>query len=213
METKICKNCSINKTFDEFYKRKDSKDGYRNICKICDKKKLDDWVKINPDKIKKQRDNWRLENAEKKKENDNKYRVNNREKEQKRLKEYYKNNSIKVKENHKKWREKNKYKIAFRSLLRNSLVRLGKEKENKTIELLGYSVLDLKEHMENLFTEGMSWDNYGEWHIDHIVGIVNFDSETPQSIVNALSNLRPLWATTREINGVIYEGNLNRPKF
>lgn len=29
-------------------------------------------------------------------------------------------------------------------------------------------------------------------------------------IVNALSNLRPLWATTREINGIIYEGNLNR---
>jgi hypothetical protein len=56
----------------------------------------------------------------------------------------------------------------------------------------------------------MTWDNHGEWHIDHIKMVCEFDKTTHPSIVNALSNLRPLWATTREINGVIYEGNLNR---
>jgi hypothetical protein len=59
----------------------------------------------------------------------------------------------------------------------------------------------------------MSWDNYGEWHIDHIKTVFSFDDKTPINTVNKLSNLRPLWATTREINGVIYEGNLNRPKY
>lgn len=83
-------------------------------------------------------------------------------------------------------------------------------KEGHTIDLLGYSVLDLQNHMINLFTEGMSWDNHGEWHIDHIKRVCEFDKDTHPSIVNALSNLRPLWATTREINGVVYEGNLNR---
>ena len=39
-----------------------------------------------------------------------------------------------------------------------------------------------------------------------------FDENDLPSVVNALSNLRPMWATTREINGVIYEGNLNRNK-
>jgi len=42
--------------------------------------------------------------------------------------------------------------------------------------------------------------------------VSTFDPSTPPSVVNALINLRPLWATTREINGVIYEGNLNRNK-
>ena len=75
------------------------------------------------------------------------------------------------------------------------------------------SMIDLKNYIESLFTEGMSWDNYGEWHIDHITQVISFDKETPSNIVNALSNLRPLWATTREINGVMYEGNLNRLKY
>jgi hypothetical protein len=56
----------------------------------------------------------------------------------------------------------------------------------------------------------MTWDNYGEWHIDHVKRVSEFDKETPMNIVNALNNLQPLWATTREINGVIYEGNLNK---
>ena len=59
----------------------------------------------------------------------------------------------------------------------------------------------------------MSWANYGEWHIDHIFGVINFDKETPLHVVNALSNLRPMWSTTREINGILYEGNLNRKKY
>ena len=39
-----------------------------------------------------------------------------------------------------------------------------------------------------------------------------FNKNTEPKIVNALENLRPLWATTREIDGIIYEGNLNREK-
>ena len=103
--------------------------------------------------------------------------------------------------------------MAWRNLLKHTLERLGKTKESKTIDLLGYSALELKEYITSKFTDGMSWDNYGEWHIDHILGVINFDKRTSPNIVNALSNIRPLWATTREINGVIYEGNLNRIKY
>lgn len=56
----------------------------------------------------------------------------------------------------------------------------------------------------------MSWDNYGEWHIDHIKPVISFDKNTTVNIVCALSNLQPLWATSKEINGIIYEGNLNK---
>lgn len=63
-------------------------------------------------------------------------------------------------------------------MLTNSLKRVGKKKEDKTIELLGYSAIELKEYIESLFVEGMSWENYGEWHIDHIRPVSSYDPET-----------------------------------
>ena len=94
--------------------------------------------------------------------------------------------------------------------MRSSITRLNQVKSDKTIKMLGYSANKLKEHMESLWTTDMNWENYGEWHIDHIRPVCTFNSDTPSQVVNSLSNLRPLWATTRMINGVIYEGNLNR---
>ena len=35
MENKICVNCSVEKPLKEFRNRKDSKDGKRNNCKLC----------------------------------------------------------------------------------------------------------------------------------------------------------------------------------
>lgn len=161
------------------------------------------------------------------------YNENNKEKIYKYNKEYFLNNKDTLSEKHKEYMKKyiltkeyketkkreylrnkeiNKHILIWRSTLNSTLIRLNTIKVGHTVDLLGYSALELKNHLESLFTEGMSWGNYGEWHVDHIIGVVNFDNSTPISIVNALSNLRPMWATTREINGVIYEGNLNRSK-
>jgi hypothetical protein len=96
--------------------------------------------------------------------------------------------------------------------LNNSLQRLKRKKTDHTQILLGYSELELKTYIESKWTDGMSWDNYGEWHIDHIDSLSSFSVDTSLKIVNALSNLRPLWATTRKINDVLYQGNLNRGK-
>jgi len=123
------------------------------------------------------------------------------------------NNKENVYKSKLKWVGKNPHIISWRNLLKNSLKRLNTNKGSSTINLLGYSAEDLKYHISSLFTPGMSWENYGEWHIDHIKPVCSFDSNTPVSIVCALSNLQPLWATTREIDGIIYEGNLNKNKF
>ena len=152
-------------------------------------------------------------NKEKKKEYDKIYSKLNSEKKAMYNKEYRENNKEKIKETARIYNDKNPHIRAWRRILKNSLRDLNKKKEAKTIDLLGYSVTEFKSHIESLFTDGMSWDNYGEWHIDHIKQIISFDKDTHPSVVNALSNLRPLWATTREINGVIYEGNLNRTKY
>ena len=67
------------------------------------------------------------------------------------------------------------------------------QKKRDTYDLLGYSAQDLKENIESKFIEGMSWDNYGKWEIDHIKEVCTFEKDTPMNGVNSLSNLQPLW--------------------
>lgn len=64
--------------------------------------------------------------------------------------------------------------------------------------LVGYDLADLMQHLEPMFTDGMTWDNYGEWHIDHIVPKSWFDYDSPDELAFmaawSLENLQPLWA-------------------
>lgn len=69
-------------------------------------------------------------------------------------------------------------------------------KSAKTIELIGCSTEELKRHLERQFKDGMAWDNYGEWHIDHIIPCASFDftKESEQRECFNYKNLQPLWA-------------------
>lgn len=64
--------------------------------------------------------------------------------------------------------------------------------------LVGYTLTDLKNHLESRFLPGMTWENYGEWHIDHIKPRAAFSFETSEDPQFkecwSLSNLQPLWA-------------------
>jgi hypothetical protein len=64
---------------------------------------------------------------------------------------------------------------------------------------LGYSVDELHKHLERQFTKGMSWQNMGEWHIDHIIPVSAFcfESEHDPAFKQCmgLPNLRPIWAS------------------
>ena len=84
--------------------------------------------------------------------------------------------------------------MSIRDILRRCLKYIGKNKEQKTYELLGYNNLKLKQRLECQFKDGMSWDNYGKWHIDHKKPISKFNKGTDLKIINSLSNLQPLWA-------------------
>lgn len=72
------------------------------------------------------------------------------------------------------------------------------KKSNHSIDLLGCSIVELKAHLEAKFTDGMSWENYGEWHVDHIKPCASFESlgtcPKQQSECFHYSNLQPLWA-------------------
>ena len=64
--------------------------------------------------------------------------------------------------------------------------------------LVGYSIDDLKSHLERQFVKGMNWENMGGWHIDHIVPLSRFRFIGPDDpefrAAWAMANLRPLWA-------------------
>jgi hypothetical protein len=70
----------------------------------------------------------------------------------------------------------------------------GERKSKPTFKMLGYSLDQLIAHLEPQFLPGMTWENYGAWHVDHRKPVVSFI--LPDQIVEcfALSNLQPLWA-------------------
>lgn len=74
----------------------------------------------------------------------------------------------------------------------------GQKGIGRWFDLLGYEPDELCAHLERQFTKGMSLDNYGKWHIDHIVPLSSFAITGPDDPelrrAWALSNLRPLWA-------------------
>lgn len=227
---KICSKCKNSKNFSDFGNWKYSKDGLRNYCKDCSRNEGKKYREKNKDKIKEKSKKYYYENHDKikvylksdsrkkskreyydrnkgkVKEKSSKYyydnieKVSNRNKEYRKTDKYKKSRSVYIKN----WSKSNKHIITWRQLLYRALSYIGKNKENKTIKYLKYSAIDLKIHIENLFEEGMNWENHGEWHIDHIKPISSFDIDSEPSEINALSNLRPLWALDNLSKGSKY---------
>lgn len=206
---KKCRICEDIKEVTEFHKKKTSKDGYRNECKEC-VKDIQKKYKEAPDfkekraeydkqryseekpKILERKKEYYQENKESILEQKAEYR--SKPKNRKRNKEYIKKYKVENREKYYKYRNDNPHIIAWRSVLHSTLKRMNTSKSDHTIKLLGYSADELKEHIQSQFQPGMSWDNHGDWHIDHIIPVTKFDSDSPINEVCALGNLQPLWA-------------------
>lgn len=82
--------------------------------------------------------------------------------------------------------------------LRNRLKMAIKKgsKVGSAVTDLGCSIEDFKLYISSKFQEGMSWDNYGEWHMDHIIPLCSFDLTIREEFLKAahFSNYQPLWA-------------------
>ena len=84
----------------------------------------------------------------------------------------------------------------------------GYGKAAKTMDLLGCTISEFMAYMGAQFVHGMTWDNYGEWHIDHIIPCVVFDLTDPveQKQCFHYSNLQPLWAKDNYEKGSLCNG-------
>ncbi|MDA8212175.1 MAG: hypothetical protein M0021_09900 [Clostridia bacterium] len=99
---------------------------------------------------------------------------------------------------------------------------LGRKKSAPTLKLIGCTRAELRTHLEALFTDGMTWENYGKsngWQVDHIRPCASFDLTDPRQQRECFhyTNLQPLWATENRRkhswwNGVHYGVDVIAPK-
>ena len=223
IKIKTCTKCKQSKHIDQFYKDKESKTGYRSVCKEC-------W-KLQPSQ------DQGYKNANCRKYRPTKPKIikpvvikceycvdcmfnhavtnvrcaelmwnfffNNQassawKREYRRVKEKQRvANQIE--------REKQRYKTDPQYRLNRRMKNaIGKSLRGLKAwkhweELVGYSINDLLLHISCRLKPGMTMDNYGTWHIDHIIPMSVFHFRTPQDIdfkrAWALTNLRPMWGS------------------
>ena len=144
---------------------------------------------------------------EKKKENNKKHYQKNKEKILEQSKNYHKQYDKEHREQKNAWQRERMKDPTYRlnrnisSSIRNSLKTKNLSKNKRHWEgLVGYTKQQLKEHLESLFTKGMTWDNHGlyGWHIDHIIPKDFFEYTSTDDVEFkycwSLDNLQPLWA-------------------
>ena len=96
--------------------------------------------------------------------------------------------------------------LVARRMLQRALGISGQKKYKRTQYHLGYTSEELVAALESKFKNGMGWENYGEWHIDHIKPVKAFLDEgvTDPAIINSIDNLQPLWASENMSKGAKY---------
>jgi hypothetical protein len=172
---------------DRLKKRYRSDDDYRKTAS----QRYSDWYEKNKKLL---TDKLRSKYAQ-----DNEYRS----KIKSRNSRWHKNNRSKmavyaVRRYHEKLKFDVQYTIRQRlsGQIYKAVKRGGGVKSAKTMVLCGCSIADLMEHLQSQFKEGMHWNNYGKWHIDHIRPCASFDLTDPEQQRQCFhyTNLQPLWA-------------------
>jgi hypothetical protein len=141
---------------------------------------------------------YNSENQEKRKEINRKHYIKHKEKVLKKNANYREKNKEKVRA-HDRWRAKNNINRRFSILLRRRIILALKRnsKSANTITLLGIqNIEELWTHLEKTFKPGMTRENHGLWHIDHIKPCSSFDLSKPEEQAKCFhhTNLQALWA-------------------
>jgi hypothetical protein len=217
VKEKVCKTCSKLKAISEFNKRSLNNDGYLDHCREC-------YSKVRKI-VKDGKDEHILQIIVEKKKCDTCLVIKdisdfketaiaidghynkckscwkpiewNKEKQHASEKRYVQNNPEKMKL---KW-QKDGFKInrrirdSLNHRIKDALSSISSQKLHKTMEYVGCDKDLLKKWFQYLFEKGMTFDNYGEWHIDHVKPCASFNLENEDEIKECFNwkNLRPCW--------------------
>ncbi len=115
--------------------------------------------------------------------------------------EYYRNNkermsAAKLKRQKERLKTDPLYLLTrrLRCRLRDACLLKEWKKHSHFRDYIGCTLPELKAHIESKFIEGMSWDNHGEWHLDHKIPLSS--AKTPEALYKLChyTNIQPLWA-------------------
>lgn len=225
--TKICTKCGTRKNWLKFQKHKGCRFGISPECTICHNKRGMLWKRKNPEKVLKDRRKWYKNNPEYNNkyykenftriiENSYKWAKENPEKVLEFSRKHRRENLEKCQKNAREFARKqykDNPKMKLNHNMRTSIWRALKSNKNGCHweTLVGYTLGKLKRHLEKQFVEGMTWENYGEWHVDHKipVSVFNFTKPEHNDFLKcfALCNLQPLWAK----DNLSKQAKLNKP--
>lgn len=165
---KTCPGCKQTKAFTEFSKHCRMSDGLESRCKVCKNASNKKWKQNNPAAI-------RAYERKRSKRPDVKKKRNARDKE--------------------RYHTDPQFSIANRLRARLNHALRGNIKSASTITLLGCTVPCFLEHLEQQFQPGMSWENKGTWHLDHMMPCASFDLSDPEQQRQCChyTNFQPLW--------------------
>lgn len=171
INTKNCSVCRQILPLSSFNRWKLGKDGHQNSCRGCNQTYTKAWYHANAEYCKERTSKWVSSNRAK-------YRSIQR----KAQRSYRLNPTVRLSQ-------------AVGCAVRRMI---GKEKNGRKWNiLLGYTSAVLKLHLEKQFQPGMTWENYGEWQIDHIkpISLFKFSSFNDPEFKAcwSLNNLQPLW--------------------
>jgi hypothetical protein len=186
--TKECTTCGgvYPATPEYYYKDFTGKYMVGSVCKICANKRAAEYRACpeTHNRIKKQK---------------REHYAANKEAIREKQKEYFARPETKEKVNahqRKRYAEDVHYRLTNNLRSRMCWVLKGKNKSESTKKLLGCSIEELVAHLEAQFQPGMTWDNHGEWQLDHIRPCASFDLSKPSDQQKCFhyTNLQPLWA-------------------
>ena len=193
----------------EYQKKAQSKESYKIKRKIYYKKYMErPEIREHRKKLLKKY-YWERGYKEKKKQ----YKLKNRDYIRKQSCEYAKRPEVRERvRNQIREKLKNDYVFILKSRLRTRFYQYVKrglaKKQVKTSKLIGCDWKYLKNHLEKKFEKGMTWKNFGKWHIDHIKPMSHFDlmKVKDQYLCCNYKNLQPMWATDNLSKGNRYIG-------
>jgi hypothetical protein len=176
MESKQCYKCRAHKPLPSFNKDCSRVDGFSNMCKDCNRARLNEWYKTHRDVMPR----WKRNHPDRIRAANRRYAKKKRSTLRGKLNSLMGSNistSLRRSKNGQCWEK-----------------------------LVGYTLEELIRHLSKQFTEGITWDNYGAyWHIDHKIPIAAFNFTTPKDYdfkaCWSLKNLRPLEKTANLVKG------------
>lgn len=216
---KTCLKCGQEKPLTEFTKDQSRSDGLSDYCKICRKIYSKVYYVKYKKEIKIRQGKYYIKNSENIKTRVKRQALTHPEKINIRVKQWALAHPEEVKARIKRWTKahpirikeiKRQYRLANYNTPRGKLnsnisggirhsLRQGTKAGRHWEDLVGFTVIQLKKHLEKIFKDGMTWENYGTyWVIDHKIPIAKWNFDNPKQIdfhlCWSLKNLQPMEA-------------------